>query len=136
MKTKIYVAKETDTKPAPRKEVVNLIITTFKNPRYKKIRKHLKRISIIKINNSYSSIRSGTFYALKNKIVIRDHSSVPIDRYLHTIIHELEHAKYHFAFKYNREAFNVFERIAITHALIIIFITKLITVWTVCFFFH
>ena len=116
MKTKIYVGKATGSRPAVRPELVKLVKKTYRNPRYRKVRKHIKLISITKSITSGRDIIGGQFCALDAKVSIRDHSAFDVEDYGNTIIHEFAHARYHFAFKYNKEAFLKFEEVALKHA--------------------
>ncbi len=100
MKTKIYIAKATNAKTAPRDEVVKIILSEYRKAPLK-LRKRIKQVSILKSITTAGKYRSGQWSERNQKLTITDHDACPITTYQKDVVHELAHAKFHWLARYH-----------------------------------
>lgn len=108
--TKVYVSSGTYYRSPPRKEVIELVKNIWNNdPSIKKLRKHIKHITIKSIYTSKRKLTIGTWNTPNKKLIIRDHEGVPISSYKMVIYHEVKgHAFWEWAKKYRPEELKKF----------------------------
>lgn len=114
---KLYIAKSTeggwsrDGKPAPRKEIVDLVRNMWNNdPSIKAMRKHIKELSItfVKTQNI-----AGLWNSEKQKISVKDNGVDSIKFYKSVFIHEIiGHVFWDFSRKWRREELIAFNKLA------------------------
>jgi len=111
IKSKLYVAKATDYKSSPRPEVVAKLELVLKEPKLKKVLKHVNRISITKSTSSAKRVTTGRWIPAKKTLKVIDHSCFTAEYYECTVVHELSHVDWHTNAKWNKEAFIKFNAI-------------------------
>lgn len=112
---KLYVGLATKHRTAPRKGIVKIIKTVLKEKQYKYIRKHVKQISIVKSISQGWEVKTGTWFALKDKVKIYDNESFDEATYDDVVRHEFAHGEFHYLLHYNKEAFYKFVKLAKAH---------------------
>jgi len=109
--TKVYIAKATSSKPAPRSNVVvNPFIKLWNNdPSIKKMYKFIKDISIRHTQNGIA----GTWFKEKKKIVVNDNGRDSAPFYISVFVHEIVgHTFWDFSRKWRREELIAFNKLA------------------------
>lgn len=114
---KLYIAETSeggwsrDPKPAPRKELVDMVRDMWNNdPSIKAMRKHIKELSITTV---VSQEIAGLWDETKGKICVKDNHSDSIAFYKSVFIHEIiGHTFWDFARKWRREELIVFNTLA------------------------
>lgn len=121
IKSKLYVAKATEggwsrkAKPAVRKIVVDEVQAVLVQPQFKKLQKHIERISITKSVKNYGRIVTGKVThenkAKKPIFKIIDHDGFTASYYRSVAVHELAHIDWGVKQKWHNEAWNKFNAI-------------------------
>ena len=111
IKSKLYVAKATPFKGAVRQTVVDEVTTVLMKPQFKKLQKHIERISIIKGGRKYGRVTTGRIVTKAGhkpvyKIFDYDHKSPAY--YRAVAVHELAHISWGVQQKWNHEAWMKF----------------------------
>jgi len=111
---KLYVGEATEYKPSPRKEVVQDVLTVLQKPQFKRLQKHIEKISIIKTVASTKYVVVGEIKDGKKlkRLYIYDNSHIPIPQYARTAVHELAHIDWNVKQKWHNEAWTKFNEIA------------------------
>jgi hypothetical protein len=114
IKSKLYVANATDggwsraPKPAVRPAVVEAVQGVLVKPQFKKLQKHITRISITKSIQKSGRVNTGavvTDPVKKTKLFkIIDHEWFPVDYYKSVAVHELAHIDWGVKQKWHNEA--------------------------------
>ena len=110
--TKVYIGKATMSKSAVDEDLVELIKNLWNsNESTKKMRKHIKYISI---KNLSSSSRAGSWNLEKQKVeIVQVRHNPDLDWYEGTFIHEVEgHAFWDFSRKWRRQELIKFNELA------------------------
>ena len=105
--TKVYIAKATPSRPAPKPEIVEIVRRIW-NKQDPKFTKHIKRICIQKSVRQYGNITIGYFNTEQRVLKIFDSDTAKINEYEVTVVHELAHAWWHWAYQYHREELKEF----------------------------
>ena len=109
--TYVYIAKSTDNKPAPRKQIVEALVNHFNTSQ--SIRKMVKHIKRVRILYSDSSRFAGTWWNVKQEFSYIDHKSMNIENALEVMIHEIDgHAFYQFGEKWRKVEWDAFNELA------------------------
>jgi hypothetical protein len=112
---KLYVAKTTLTKNAPRKELVDEVQAVLLRPQFRKLQKHIDRISITTGGNT-SSRRVTTGRVVhrddgRKFYKIYDYTSFSVGYYKAVAVHELAHIHWGVKQKWDNEAWTKFNTI-------------------------
>jgi hypothetical protein len=114
---KIYVAKATPNKSAPRKAVVDEVRAVLMQPQFRKLQKHIERISITKGGNSANRVTTGrviTDKTHKKKPVYKifDYDGFDTSYYRSVAVHELAHIHWGVKQKWDNDAWTKFNKVA------------------------
>jgi len=112
IKSKLYVAKATGAgKPAVRKAVVDEVQQVLLKPQFKKLQKHIERISITKTIKRSGRVTTGRIIHSKSKkpvYKIFDHDGFPPIYYRSVAVHELAHVSWAVMQKWHNAAWTKF----------------------------
>jgi hypothetical protein len=112
---KLYVAKATLSKQAPRKELVDEVQAVLLRPQFRKLQKHIERISITTGGNLTSRrVTTGRIVTKpdgKKVYKIYDYTSFTTGYYRAVAVHELAHIHWGVKAKWDVEAFTKFNEI-------------------------
>lgn len=111
---KLYVAKATLYKRAPRKALVDELQAVLLRPQFKKVIKHIDRISVVTGGNTSSKrVTTGRVVNKDGKkfYKIYDYSSLNIEYYRAVAVHELAHVDWGVKQKWHHEAWTKFNTI-------------------------
>jgi hypothetical protein len=119
IKSKLYVAKATEggwrngPKPAVREAVVSEVQAVLVQPQFKKLQKHIERISITKTVKKAGRVTTGRVVDGKKKPVykIYDHDWFTPKYYRSVAVHELAHIHWGVKQKWDNEAWTKFNTI-------------------------
>ena len=107
---KLYIGQATLLKPAPRKEVVEIVLDVLNKPQFRKLQKHIEKISILRMRTSSYTVTVGEIKdGNKGKrLFIYDHNGVHPSHYSSTTVHELSHTHWGIKQKWDNEAWTKF----------------------------
>jgi hypothetical protein len=116
IKSKLYVAKATEggwsrrAKPAVRQSVVDEVQAILLQPQFKKLQKHIERISITKSVKSSGRVTTGRVIHTGKKPVYKifDHDGFPPSYYRSVAVHELAHVSWAVMQKWHNAAWTKF----------------------------
>lgn len=108
--SQVYIAKGTPSKSAPRDEVVSLVREMWnKVPEIKKLRPHIKKLSVQRTISNTDVVSLGSYNVTKSKVIIRDHHAMRVNDYKETMYHEIVgHAFWYWAAKWRNEEWKEF----------------------------
>lgn len=116
IKSKLYVAKATEggwsrsAKPAVRQSVVDEVQAILVKPQFKKLQKHIERISITKSVKRSGRVTTGKIVHTGKKPVYKiiDHDGFPPEYYRSVAVHELAHVSWAVCQKWHNAAWTAF----------------------------
>lgn len=122
IKSKLYVAKATEggysrgPKPAVRQSVVDEVQAILLQPQFKKLQKHIERISITKSVKKSGRVTTGKIVHTDKKPVYKivDHDGFPPEYYRNVAVHELAHVSWYVAQKWHNGAWTRFNEVVDT----------------------